>query len=61
MPACKVKIEPLTRGETFALVNATFDGSVPKQYAPAVEKGIQEAAAHGWLAGFPMVDFKVTL
>lgn len=58
---CKVKIEPLNRGETFAFVNATFGGSVPKQYVPAVEKGIQEAAAHGWLAGFPMVDFKVTL
>jgi len=58
---CKVKIEPIGRGEQFAFVNATFGGSVPKQYVPAVEKGIQEAAAHGWLAGYPMVDFKVTL
>ncbi len=58
---CKVKIEPLGRGEQFQFVNATFGGSVPRQYVPAVEKGIQEAAAHGWLAGYPMVDFKVTL
>lgn len=58
---CKVKIEPLERGAHFEFINATFGGSVPKQYVPAVEKGIQEAAAHGWLAGYPMVDFKVTL
>ncbi|MFO0283960.1 MAG: elongation factor G [Acidobacteriota bacterium] len=58
---CKVKIEPIERGGNFEFVNATFGGSVPKQYVPAVEKGIQEAAAQGWLAGYPMVDFKVTL
>jgi elongation factor G len=58
---CKVKIEPIARGANFEFVNATFGGSVPKQYVPAVEKGIQEAAAQGWLAGYPMVDFKVTL
>ncbi len=58
---CKIKVEPLTRGTHFEFINATFGGSVPKQYVPAVERGIQEAAAHGWLAGFPMVDFKVTL
>jgi elongation factor G len=58
---CKIKVEPLARGSHFEFINATFGGSVPKQYVPAVEKGIQEAAAHGWLAGYPMVDFKVTL
>ncbi len=58
---CKVRIEPLERGEAFAFVNATFGGSVPRQFIPAVEKGILEAAANGWLAGYPMVDFKVTL
>lgn len=58
---CKVRIEPLERGESFAFVNQTFGGSVPKQFIPAVEKGILEAAANGWLAGYPMVDFKVTL
>ncbi len=58
---CKIRMEPLARGSHFEFINATFGGSVPKQYVPAVEKGIQEAAAHGWLAGFPMVDFKVTL
>ncbi len=58
---CKIKVEPLDRGAEFEFINATFGGSVPKQFIPAVEKGIQEAAAHGWLAGYPMVDFKVTL
>ncbi|WP_031499289.1 elongation factor G [Bryobacter aggregatus] len=58
---CKIKVEPLARGQHFEFHNATFGGSVPKQYVPAIEKGIQEAAAHGWLAGYPMVDFKVTL
>ncbi len=58
---CKIRMEPLARGTHFEFINATFGGSVPKQYVPAVEKGILEAAAHGWLAGYPMVDFKVTL
>lgn len=58
---CKIKVEPLPRGEKFEFINATFGGSIPKQFVPAVERGIQEAAAHGWLAGFPMVDFRVTL
>lgn len=58
---CKVRIEPLERGAHFEFINATFGGSVPKQFVPAVEKGIQEAASNGWLAGYPMVDFKVTL
>lgn len=58
---CKVKIEPLDRGARFEFVNAIFGGSIPRQYVPAVEKGILEAAEHGWLAGYPMVDFKVTL
>lgn len=58
---CKVKIEPLARGEKFQFVNSIFGGAIPRQFVPAVEKGILEAAEHGYLAGYPMVDFKVTL
>lgn len=56
-----VKVEPLPRGAKFEFSNAVFGGSVPKNFIPAVEKGFVEAAANGYLAGFPMVDFKVTL
>jgi elongation factor G len=57
----RVKVEPLPRGAKFEFVNAVFGGAVPKNFIPAVEKGFVEAAANGYLAGFPMVDFKVTL
>jgi len=58
---CKIRVEPLPRGEDFAFVDEIFGGSIPRQFIPAVEKGIQEARAKGYLAGYPMVDFKVTL
>ncbi len=58
---CKIKMEPLPRGERFEFVNDIFGGSIPKQFIPAVEKGILEAAERGYLAGFPVVDFKVIL
>jgi elongation factor G len=58
---CKIKVEPLERGKQFEFVNDIFGGSIPKNFIPAVEKGIVEAAARGYLAGFPMVDFRVTL
>ncbi len=58
---CKIKMEPLHRGGQFEFVNAIFGGSIPRNYIPAVEKGIRETAARGYLAGFPVVDFKVTL
>ena len=58
---CKIKMEPLERGKQFEFVNATFGGAVPRQFVPAIEKGILEAAERGYLAGFPVVDFKVTL
>ena len=58
---CKIKVAPLARGEKFEFVNDIFGGAVPKQYIPAIEKGIVEAAERGYLAGFPMVDFRVTL
>ena len=58
---CRIRVEPLSRGEDFAFVDEIFGGSIPRQFIPAVEKGIQEARVKGYLAGYPMVDFKVTL
>jgi elongation factor G len=58
---CWIRMEPLGRGEKFAFANEIFGGSIPRQYIPAVEKGIIEAAEKGYLAGFPVVDFKVTV
>ena len=58
---CWIRIAPLPRGERFQFVNNIFGGSIPKNYIPAVEKGLIEAAEKGFLAGYPMVDFKVEL
>jgi elongation factor G len=58
---CWIRMEPLPRGGKFVFENEIFGGSIPKNYIPAVEKGIVEAAEKGFLAGYPMVDFKVTV
>ena len=58
---CRIKMEPLQRGGKFEFVNDIFGGAIPKNFIPAVEKGILEAAARGHLAGYPVVDFKVIL
>jgi elongation factor G len=58
---CKIKVEPLPRGSEFQFVDEIFGGSIPRQYVPAVEKGIQDARLRGYLAGYPMVDFKATV
>ncbi|MFY9618529.1 MAG: elongation factor G [Pyrinomonadaceae bacterium] len=58
---CKVIFEPLPRGGGFAFEDKIFGGSVPQQFRPAIEKGIIEAASHGAIAGYPLVDFKVQL
>jgi len=58
---CKIRVSPLPRGEKFEFVNNIFGGAIPKQFIPAVEKGILEAAEQGYLAGYPVVDFKVEL
>ena len=58
---CKIRIKPLARGEDFRFVDDIFGGSIPKNFIPAVEKGIQEARLKGFLAGYPMVDFQVEL
>jgi elongation factor G len=56
---CKIKMEPLPRGSGFEFVNDIFGGAIPRQFVPAVEKGIVESAARGYLAGYPVVDFRV--
>ena len=58
---CWIRMEPLPRGGKFEFANDIFGGSIPRQYIPAIEKGIVEAAQNGFLAGFPVVDFKVTV
>ncbi len=58
---CRIRMEPLERGKDFEFANEIFGGAIPKTYIPAVEKGIIEAASAGYLAGFPVVDFKVSL
>ena len=58
---CWIRMEPLPRGAKFEFANEVFGGAIPKNYIPAVEKGIIETAAKGYLAGFPMVDFRVVV
>jgi len=58
---CKVKFEPLPRGSDFEFVVDIFGGSIPRQFIPAVEKGIQDVRMRGFLAGYPMVDFRATV
>ena len=58
---CWIRMEPLPRGARFEFKNSVFGGSIPKNYIPAVEKGILETAEKGFLAGYPMVDFRVEL
>ena len=58
---CRIRMKPLARGEDFRFVDDIFGGSIPKNFIPAVEKGIQEARLKGFLAGYPMVDFQVEL
>ena len=58
---CWIQLEPQPRGKGFEFVDAIVGGVIPKQYIPAVEKGIVESCQKGVLAGFPCVDFKVTL
>jgi len=58
---CVIRIEPLPRGAGFEFVNDIFGGAVPRNFIPAIEKGIQEAASRGHLAGYPVVDYRVIL
>jgi len=58
---CKIRLEPLSRGGGFEFGNEVFGGAVPRNFIPAIEKGIVESAVRGYLAGFPVVDFKATV
>jgi elongation factor G len=58
---CKIRMEPLPRGADFEFADDIFGGSIPRQFVPAVEKGIQDSRLRGYLAGYPVVDFKVTV
>lgn len=58
---CKCVFEPQPRGAGFQFVDKIFGGAVPQNFRPAIEKGIVDTAAKGYLAGYPMVDFKVEL
>lgn len=58
---CVIEMEPLPRGKQFEFVDKIFGGAIPQNYRPAVEKGIQETAEKGVIAGYPVVDFRVTL
>jgi elongation factor G len=57
----KLVFEPLEPGAGFEFENAVTGGSVPKEYVPGVQKGLNSARATGVLAGFPLIDFKATL
>jgi elongation factor G len=58
---CWIDMEPLPRGSGFEFVDGVVGGVIPRQYIPAVEKGILEACPKGVIAGFPCIDFRVTL
>jgi elongation factor G len=58
---CRVKFEPIERGKGIEFVDDIFGGAIPKNWIPSVEKGIRDAAARGYLAGFPMTDFRAVL
>ena len=58
---CKIRMEPMPRGGGFEFANEVFGGAIPRNFIPAIEKGIVESAARGYLAGYPVVDFKATV
>jgi elongation factor G len=57
----RIKAEPLERGSGFEFENAVVGGTIPREYIPAVQKGVEEAMQNGPLLGFPIVDMKVSL
>jgi elongation factor G len=58
---CRIRMEPIARGAGVEFVDDIFGGAIPKNWIPSVEKGIRAAAERGYLAGFPVVDFRATL
>jgi len=57
----RIRFEPLPRGKGFEFENAVVGGAIPREYIPAVQKGLEEAKNHGILAGYQVVDFKAVL
>ena len=58
---CWIRMEPNARSAGYQFLDEIVGGSIPRNYIPAVDKGVQEAAARGFFAGYPMVDFKVAV
>ena len=58
---CFLRVAPKSRGEGYEFVNAIKGGTIPREFIPAVEKGVKEAMENGVLAGYPLVDIQVTL
>jgi elongation factor G len=58
---CWIEMDPRARGEGYEFVDKIFGGAIPRQYIPAVEKGIKEAMEEGIVAGYPVVDVRITL
>ncbi len=58
---CWIEIEPLPRGGGYEFIDKIFGGAIPKNYIPSVEKGIKEAMEEGVVAGYPLVDVKISL
>jgi len=58
---CNIEVEPLPRGGGFEFVDKIYGGAIPNQFIPSVEKGVRKAMEDGLVAGYPVVDIRVTL
>jgi elongation factor G len=58
---CWLKIEPNEKGKGFEFINAIKGGAIPREYIPAIQKGVEETMKAGVVAGYPVVDIKVTV
>lgn len=58
---CNLRIEPLPRGSGIEFVSKVVGGAVPRHFIPAIERGVRDAAAQGFLAGYPVTDFRATV